>query len=205
MKTAIAITSFLLSIATTADAAPDQTFFGLTVGAPLSIHSCEMNKQIICTGNLASDRNDIAASGDKILSQVLHFPPALQPDWMDLEKGHIYSINNDGMADAIEFEESAPSDSFNAQMLSSIHEHIVAKLGKETSRKMLPYGTPNVFYVEWWDRPWGRVVFNTRANVNNQQQPVISVFSTRFVQMQAASLKVKADLDAKANAKKLKF
>jgi hypothetical protein len=205
MKNAIAVFSLFLAVTTPAIAAPDKTFFGLTLDAPIDITTCQRVNERPCLGNLGTEKFVTAASGETLMAQTVHFPRELLPDWMHLGYGLVWMVNNDGLADAIEFMEDTPSNFVTAQQLNNIHQHLVAKLGKPTDHQPIKFGTTNLYYTEYWDEPWGKVIFNTVGKTDTNVQPTISIISTRFLEVRAKSLKMNAAQAAQTDAKKLKF
>lgn len=197
---AVLAASLLRSVDATA--ADDTTFFGLQLGAHADFHSCGIQETEIC----GVRRQTIDALDGGQVSQIdLRYPRGMLPDWFVLNTTQIGV--RDGNIESILFASDIPSRAIGQKGIKELYQHLVEKLGEESKREKIDaFGQP-YHYVATWNKPYGRVTFETVARISTSSEPlpVIRVQSNKWIAILDGAEKIRQQRKADADAKKLKF
>lgn len=197
-----AITAIILMSTPSTYAADDGTFVGVTLGSKYEYPACGVSRVTIC----GRDRQTIDALSGGHVSQVnLQYQRGFVPDWLILNSTQV--ALRDGNIESILFAIDIPSSSIGQKGLRDIYQHLVEKLGPESKREKLDaYGQP-YHYVATWNKPYGKVTFETAAQLSTSAValPILTIQSNKWLELLDAEEKIRQQRKTEADAKRLKF
>lgn len=199
---AVAILTVSVLQSATVAAADDTTFFGVTLGAHADFQRCGVHVTEICS---VSKQTINALVGGQVSQIEVLYPRGALPDWLTLNSTQLAIRDNN--VEGIMFVTDIPSRVIGQKGLRELHAHLVEKLGPESKREKIDVPGQSYHYVASWDKPYGKVTFETVAQISTSSQllPVIRVQSNKWIAIMEGAEKIRQQKKAEADAKKLKF
>lgn len=168
----------------------------------MDFHRCGIQVTEICG---VSKQTIDALVGGQVSQIDLQYPRGMLPDWFSLNTTQI-GVRDENI-ESILFAYDIPSRVIGQKGIKELYQHLVEKLGAESKREKIDaFGQP-YHYVATWNKPYGRVTFETVSKISTSSEllPVVRVQSIKWLAIVEGAEKIRQQRKADADAKKLKF